>query len=367
MRLEFSSILPVHPSERTVPGWDRLGSLIGSPPSNVEQPVYPPSETVLSADTLKGMLIEIGSAVTSNSLALAEALAKLGVPITESNMTEGQSILARLAGVSPAVFALAKALDLPTTPAIMKGLSAIVDRAANTNRLEMDTLDLLALLPQPDEDSTALKEFISRLIDKLGQSTENKLLTDPDSANTLSVYDARSALLGLAQTTAGGKAACAADTHAAYIEGQQLLNHVSMQKFDKIAPLYFAFPIALGMRESQCEIQVWSSQEQESTDTIGADKEEYLRAIVRVEADRIGIVETCLVGMWSGRLVCTISVSKPSICRLVRRDCSILAKAMGGHGWNVAPIEIRLQDRFIPLWLGGDLLDNPRVRVDKRI
>jgi hypothetical protein len=322
---------------------------------------------VLTAETLRGMLIEIGATVTPSSIALAEALAKLGVPITEGNMAEGQSLLARLPGVSPAVFALAKALDLPPTISIMKALSAVVDRATVSNRLDLGTLDKLSLLPQPGENAEELKTYVSNLIGKLAQSTENKLLTDPDSANTLPVYDTRSALLGLSQTPSGGLTAAAANQHAAYIEGQQLLNQVSITKSETTAPLYFAFPISLTKREAECEIQIWSSREQQSTDPLAADKEEYLRATIRLDCERLGIIETCLIGMWSGRLLCSIGVSKPLSSRLIKRELPALARALGSHGWNVAPIEVAVHNHFTPLWLGGDILDNPRSRVDRRI
>jgi hypothetical protein len=367
MRLEFSSIQPVQPAQPNTPNWDHLGGLIGPPPFTAEPPNYPPSETLLTADSLRSMLIEIGTGTTAANIALAEALAKLGVPITEANLLEGQAVLARMPGISPAVYALSRAIDLPPSTAIMQALSEVVDRQSTTNHIDLETLDILSLLPQPGTDSAPLSAFLANLFEKLGQSTENKLWNEPDSANTLSIYDSRSSLLDLAQTEAGGQTAKAADHHASFIEGQQLLNQVAVHKFDNTVPLYFAFPIALASREASCEVQVWMGKEQESANAIAADKEEYLRATVRINAERLGAIETTLVGMWSGRLCCTMSAVKPMSYRLLRKEAPSLARALCRLGWSVAPIEVIQRDRFSPLWLGGELLDNPRTRVDRRI
>jgi len=313
------------------------------------------------------MLIEIGATLSPANFALAEALAKLGVPLTETNMIEGQSILARLPDVSPAVFALSKALDLPPTPAIMRALSGVLDRSSMTNRLDIGTLDLLSLLPHSGHDANSLSLYIRNLFDKLGQSTENKLLTDPDTANTLKVYDIRSSLLELAATNTGGQTALAADKHASYIEGQQLLNQVSVDRTESSGPLYFAFPILLASREAACEVQLWPAKDQKSRTAEDADKEEYLHATIRVDSERLGVIETTLIGFWSGRLNCTLYAAKPTTVRLLKRESSSLAKALGALGWSVAPITVVKKDRFVALWLGGELLDNPRVRVDQRI
>jgi hypothetical protein len=313
------------------------------------------------------MLIEIGAALSPANLALAEALAKLGVPLTESNIAEGQAVLAKMPGVSAGAFALAKALDFQTTTSIMKALSAVVDRTANTNNLDLASLDILFLVAQPKNDAGKLAEFIEKLLDRLGQSTENKLLTQPETANTLPVYDPRSGLLNIAQTPGGGQTALAANQYASFVEGQQLLNQASINKHDGRAPIYFAFPLAIDTKEANCELQVWSAAEQKSRDAHGADGEEYLRATVRVNAERLGVIETSFVGMWSGRLMCSIATSKQASQRLLRKESPGLARSLAAIGWSITSIDVTCRPTFHPLWLGGDLLDSPRSRVDQRI
>jgi hypothetical protein len=367
MPLEFSSIRPITTTEPNTTGWEHLRDVIGAPPPVESGNTLPPPESELSEETLRSTLIELGTTVNKANLALAEALAKLGVPLTESNMLEGQILLARLPGTSPSAYALSKALDLPPTPAVLQALSAVVERQSDTSRLDLDTLDVLSLLPQPGLDDGPLADYITKLFEKLGQSTENKLLADSDNSIPTPLSDIRSSLLGLASTEGGGQISEAADRHAAFIEGQQILNQVAVQKFDNTVPLYFAFPMSLAFHAAECEVQVWSAKDKKSKDARAADQEEYLHATVRIEAERLGTIETSLTGMWSGRLLCTMYAAKAVTHRLLKRETPSLASTLAGLGWNVAPIEVVRQEHFTPLWLGGLQLDNPRQRVDRRI
>jgi hypothetical protein len=342
-----------------------LGRLVGTPPRLVEPIPLPPSETTLSVNTLKLTLGDLGMDANQSNLALAEALAKLGVPLTEANLSEGQMLLARSPGVSPAVFALTKALDLPPTSAILNALGAVVGNTHIPVMLDQHILHVLSLLPEPSTDTEALAAYLTRLVERISKSTENSLYLGTGNLRDLISTDARAALLDLAQTSSGGHVAASADHHAASIEGQQLLNQLTVQKFDPPAPLYFTFPFAIAEQTATCEVQVFTTKDQQKRDAESANLEEYLRTTIRVKTDRLGVIDVALIGMWSGRLQCMLSTAKNSTCRLLRKECPGLAKSFAGLGWKVEQIVVERRDHFVPLWLGGNRLDNPRPRLDK--
>ncbi len=367
MRLELSSVRPISVPEPRIAGWDDLRGIQGGPTPNIPGPLQPDTEKVLSQDTLRTTLIELGTAPTPSNIALAEAFAKLGVPLTEANLLEGQTVLARTPSIKPAVYALSKALSLPPTLAILNAIASATNHLSAGDQLDSDTLAALSLLPRASESSAALSDYLDKVIRTLGQSTENKIASSNALEDSSPLYDVRSTLLQVANTQFGGTQASAAYRHASFIEGQQVLNQAAIQKFDTLPPLHFSFSVELPSGIATCEIQVKTSAEKSIRDSQTQDDDKYLQAVVRVQSLRLGTVEVSLIGMWSGRLVCTAYAAKQATCRLIKRENKVLRDALARLGWSVSHVDVVRREQFCPLWLGGDTLNQPRLRVDQRI
>ena len=323
------------------------------------------TETTLTPPSLRNALIEIGATSTEENLALAEAFAKLGVPLTEENLSEGRSVLAREPGLSPVAYALAKTLELPRTPAVLKALAAVVQGWQTGKALPDEVMRLLSLAPDAALDSTELASQIARVFNRLGQSTESRL-TRGNTSQEILLKDVRASLMRLAEASDDAHLRAAADSHAALIEGQQLLNQVSLAKFDPPVALYFAFPLQFGTQTLAAEVQVWNRDDREPPES---EKETttYLRATVRVAPPRLGRVEVRLLGTWAGVLSCVLCAEKPSSYRLMRREAENLIDGLGKLGWKVTAPTVTLQKEFPPLWYGGDALSHPRTRIDHHV
>ena len=93
---------------------------------------------------LRAALLSMGAAADAQTLALAEAFAHLGLPLTREALSEANGALARAPGASPLAYALARAWSLPTTPAALKALTAVTgeqsSRAAKRHAPGTDVL-----------------------------------------------------------------------------------------------------------------------------------------------------------------------------------------------------------------------------------
>jgi hypothetical protein len=308
----------------------------------------------------------IGLAADKENLALAELFARLGVPITESNITQARTILARYSGTPPSAFALAKTIDMEPSSVVLRALSLVIEGLPEARTLPPEIQQYLGMTVDAQQSRNALAAQLKGIIGSLGRSTEAQLVQLSMEGGTLG-EDLRSALMNLIQMTESRAMRLAADSHAAFIEGQQLLNQIALLRFDPPVPLYFAFGAFFGNTQpSMVEVQVWSHDE-ESAPREDDDEKPYMQTIVRVAPPRLGMIETRLTGTRAGSMRCEIAAEKPPTYRLLRREAGDLVMGLSGIGWEVREISVQHQQQFTPLWYGGDALSAPRTRVDRQV
>ena len=236
-----------------------LGRLLPSLPSlpTLAAPTPAPNAVgALTADVIRGMLLEMGVGATEADVALASALAQAGLPLTTVSLAEAHSALARAPGASPQAFALAKSLDLPTTPAALIALSAAWNAPNHglpgSEALPERLREWLGLSLDAESAPEALARRLGERMRQTGRSTENRLaaaLAAGDSPG--GVGDARTVLLRLARQSGDPLLRAEADALAAHLEGQQLLNGASLRAHDGRADAPLVLRRAAGLwRES---------------------------------------------------------------------------------------------------------------------
>ena len=229
------------------------------------------SNANLTPDALRDALMEIGITADSETLELAEAFARLGLPLNETTFVEGRSILSRFPKLPAEAYAMAKLLDAPLSAGVLRALQRVVEGAMDKRPLPSDLLDELSLALEGSDDPRQLAKDLYALVTRLGRSTEQQLASagDAPDANTRAQLrlDPRAQLLSIATSNLASldrATRAAADIHAGHIEGQQLLNQIALQRFDPPVPLYFAFPYKIGRDQTAtAEIQVWTRDEEE--------------------------------------------------------------------------------------------------------
>jgi hypothetical protein len=321
----------------------------------------------LSPETLASALMGLGLAADKENLALADLFARLGVPLTESNLTQARVLLSRYAGTPPTALALAKTIDMEPSAAVLRALSSVIQGLPEGQSLPPEVVRLLGMAVDSGQIRDSLAAQLKSIIGRLGQSTEFQILQITEEGAGALGEDLRSALLNLVQMTEARSIRIAADSHAAFIEGQQLLNQIALLRFDPPVPLYFAFGAFFGQAEpSMVELQVWSHDEKSAPSEDDDDKP-YMQTIVRVAPPRLGMIETKLIGTRAGSLRCELAAEKPATYRLLRREAGDLAQGLSEIGWDVRGMNIRHQQQFVPLWYGGDAVSAPRARLDRRV
>lgn len=325
-----------------------------------------PPGAALPEESLATALMGLGLAADKENLALADLFARLGVPLTESNLTQARMLLARYSGTPPTALALAKTIDLDPSASVLRALSTVIQGLPEGQTLPSDVVRLLGMAVDSGAMRDSLAAQLKGLIGKLGTSTEFQLLQIAESGVGALGEDLRSAFLSLVEMTESRAVRIAADSHAAFIEGQQLLNQIALLRFDPPVPLYFSFGAFFGNAlPTMVELQVWSHDEK-SAPAEDDDEKPYMQTIVRVSPPRLGMIETRLVGTRAGSLRCELAAEKPATYRLLRREAGDLARGLGEIGWEVRGMNIRHQQQFVPLWYGGDSVSAPRARLDRQ-
>ena len=326
----------------------------------------------LTGDVIRGLLLEMGVGATEADIALASALAQTGLPLTVASLAEAHGDLARAPGASPQAYALAKSLELPTTPATLIALSTTLNAPAQglpgSQALPERLREWLGL----SLDAAAAPASLARLLEdrmrQTGRSTENRVASAlKEGASPATVTDARTVLLRLARQSADPLLRAEADALASHLEGQQLLNQASVQAHGgrPDAPLYFAFPLTFGGNFSLAELRFWPQTRPEE-DEAGGDPVVPLRVMVRVSPPHLGRIQADLSGWTNGALSCRLGVERAGTQRLLVRHAGTLAEALSGAGWTSCDVCWARQTEWPPLWHGGEALTSPRTCVDRQ-
>ena len=357
----FGSALPPGVS----PFLARLASLTTSP--DVFQPPVAQApqivETTLTPTALRTTLLRIGVTADATNLLLAEAFAQLGLPLTPASFTEAHVSLAQASGASPMAYALAKSLNLPATPNILRALATMTDGIPARRALPMEVTEWLSLAVPAGEDTEAIADRLRLLLDQRAKSTEHRL-ADAVREQTRPDPDTRALLLRLAQSAGEKSVRIGSDTLSAHMEGQQLVNFAAQrdQTEDQPIPLYFAMPLLLTGEQTMLEMNV---QRQRSAPEGDEDEEESgWQTTIRLATSRLGRIEVELIGTALGALTCRLSAENKPTVRLLTRSQEKLAASLAAAGWPCCDVTCLTKTEWPALWHGGQALTAPRTRVD---
>lgn len=347
----------------------RLAKLMESPSAEaaVPTPAAPPptaGATTLTAAMLRTALLEMGATPSAENLQLAQAFAQLGLALTPSALAQAHAALARASGASPLSYALACSLGLPPTKDILRGLSTITGGIPAERAVPQEISEWLGLALEAGMEPESLAAQLNLMVNQRRQSLEHRLATADDQETTF--RDARTLLLRLAHNAGDRQTRIGADTLAAHIEGQQLINQAAQRDADPAqpVPLYFALPLQLPAEQTMLELRLQCREWNEFEDE--AEDETYMKATIRLATARLGRIEADLTGMLSGSLQCRLCVDNATTARLLGRHGDKLAASLTALGWAVAPVTCVVKADWMPLWHGGEALAAPRARVDWR-
>lgn len=315
----------------------------------------------LTSDALRTALFNLGETANAANLSLAEALTQLGLPLTPATLSEARVALARAPGADAASFALAHSLGLPASPGILNALSAVTRGIPPGRALPAELMDWLAFAARADAEPDALAAQLLLMARQRTQSVESRLAGG--NAGLDAAWHTRTLLLRLADGSSDPQVQAGADTLAAHLEGQQLINQAAQSADNtKQAVLYLAIPLLLPGEQTMLElaVQPWNAEREAEAEGDAP----YLQATVRLATTRLGRVQAVLTGTLSGSLHCRLSAERPATLRGLRRGEASLAATLRAQGWpNIAVCCADAAD-WQPLWQGGAALAAPRARVD---
>ena len=342
--------------------------LLGRIAQATQTPVAVPSGTP-APDRVRAALLEMGMSAADADVVLAEALVQAGLPLTVASLAEAHADLARAPGVSPQAYVVAKMLALPTSPDALRALSAVLNAPndpAGRGVLPEQVRMWLGLGVEAATGPEAQARHLREMMLQIGRSTENRVLAVIDGRESLPVADLRTALLRLASSSGDHALRGQADGLASLLEGQQLLNQVSLTAHAgrPETPLYFALPLAFDGLPTIAEMRVWQPEQEAGGEN---EDEPVLRVIVRLSPPKLGRVQVDLSGRLAGRLTCRLGTEKASAARLLGRHAESLTEAFGRAGWPTCEVTCRPQSKWPPLWPGGEAFTTPRACVDRHV
>ena len=351
-----------------------LGRLAQAMPAMpVEAPPQWPVTAMQTEGRIRAALLEMGLAAAEADIALADALAQAGLPLTAASLSAAYGALARAPGTIPQAYALALTLDLPPSPEILRALTITFGAQAGgqspqTGALPERVMGWLGLGVEAGTAPPALARHLREWMLQTGRSTEHRLLAAGKWGDLgLPITDARTALLRLSLASGDPALRTEADALASHLEGQQLLNQAAVQasRGRGETSLYFAVPLGFGGEPGMAEMRLWTPNSlPDGRAHSETDAETDLRVTVRVAPPRLGRVQAELSGRLSGSLTCRLGVERAASQRLLARHTGQLAETLSDAGWACCQVTCRPQPEWPPLWHGGDSLLTPRRGVD---
>lgn len=387
------------------------------PPSAL--PAAPWSETdgqqfrsVLTVDNVRDELMTMGVQPDVENIAVAQSLAKLGLPLTVQTMVEAHASLAMAGpGTVPQSFALAKLLQLSPSPGVLRGLSSVMSASSSMASSSGSIFSLLqSVLPsallQPSSmplpvdgvtetaEVTAQRNLPVELMQKLGltvdfnatpaeiatkmqaysrqvlRSTESRISQALAREGALEeISDLRTLLLRMAGSSADAEVREGAAALASHIEGQQLVNvgaqHAASQGATPNQIAYVALPLVVAGDQAFIEMRLWPEDEERQGSWV--DEEAYpVKATIRMTMSQLGRVQANLLGDLHGYLSCRLSAEKPGVLQLLLGNSARLSEMLTAAGWSKNEISSDERADWSPLWTGGEALSKPRKRIDWR-
>lgn len=346
----------------------RLTRLVEPPPASPASAAPAADETLTFATTLtpiqlRAALLEMGVTPSDDNLQLAEAFVNLGLPLTAGAISQAHVALARPPKSSPLAYALAKSLNLPTTPDVLRSLTTVTGGIPAKSAMPADVMDWLSLALDSGMEAEALAAQLCLMVKQRGRSTERRLTLAPENSFRDDLHDTRSLLLRLAQSAGDKQIRAGADALAAHIEGQQLINLAAQrdQTGHALPALYFALPLQFPAEQTMLELCLWNREDNDEDET---DDVFEFKATLRLATSRLGRIEIELVSLVSGLLTCRLGAEHAPTVRLIQRNGEKLAAALAALGWPQSRVSSHVKSEWKPLWHGGEALTAPRARVD---
>jgi hypothetical protein len=322
-------------------------------------PQAPPSQQIVSQQMLATTLMEIGVPVDTSTLALAESFSRVGVAITQPNISDGRGLLKRDPEITPASIALASALGAPKSDGVLRALSAVIRGLPESGNVSDEALEQLTVSLGNGREAEATATQLKGLLSRLGHSIENKIIVREaiDSDPRLSL---------LALSSRSDRRSEGANQLASNIEGQQVLNQAA-SGHGPAAPFYFGF-YAAGPdgRNIPVEIQV-KREEQRRGGKHHSDDDDVTLTTLRISPERLGQLEVRLAATESGAMRCDVRAAQLGTMRLMRRHAPDLADSLTAAGWQVQRVTVTQEKEFPPLWFGGEILAQPRSLLDRKV
>lgn len=366
-------------------------------------------QSVLTPNMVRDELVTIGVPPTNDNVVIAQVLAKLAIPLTPQMMADAHVALAAAGPEAmPASFGLAKSLNLPASPGVLRGLSsvisasgsggqatgmsissllqsflpavlapemsnpvdAVVDTAEVTSRrdLPIELLQRLGLTVDfnaaPAELATKMQAYSRQVLKSTEERIADALAREGDLGE---INDLRTLLLRMAGDALDPEIRDGAAALASHIEGQQLVNAGSQASHmpENQVGVYVALPMLLAGEQSLIEMRLWPRKDDRSESW--TDEDAYpIRATVRLSLSLIGRVQADVQGDLSGYLRCLLTAEKQGVMQVMARNTDQLSTALAHAGWARNEITCDTRSQWPPLWKGGDALAKPRQRVDWR-
>jgi hypothetical protein len=325
----------------------------------------------VTPELIRAALLEMGAAAAEVDVALAIALTQTGLPLTLPSLAQANAALASAPGASPAAYALAKSLSLPTTPDALRAMTAVLTASTTglsgaASALPERVTAWLGLGLEAGTPPDALARGLREMLLQVGRSTEHRLLHTPQSQ--MPVTDMRTALLRIAGASSDRAMRQGADGLASLLEGQQMLNQASLtaHAHQEAVPLYFALPMTFDGLPGIAETHLWlrTKKEEEDAEEGAGEDAEILRVTVRLTPPKLGRVQADLTGLLSGILSCRFGAEKLSSMRLISKYTGSLAEALSAAGWETCDVTCFVQTDWPPLYHGGSAFASPRTCVD---
>lgn len=317
----------------------------------------------VSSAQIRILLLEMGVGATAGDIALAEALVRMGLPLTVRSLAAAHAALAKAPGASLAAYEMAAARGLPPSPGILTALTAVLEapenRAPDSPRAA--ARQRLGLALDAGAEPETLAGQMEELTGQIGRSTEHRLLT---AAQEGPVADLRTTLLRLASASENLALRREAGSMATLLEGQQLLNQTSAQTAATVpsfVPLYFALPLMFGPAPALAELRICQKPALEEDENAPL-----LHVTLRLTPPKLGRVQVELTGRVSG-IHCRIGAERPSAARMLARQSGALTAALVAAGWPDCEVQCLPQSEWPPLWSEGERLETPCAGVDHHV
>ena len=324
----------------------------------------------LTPEMLRSELLSLGAPATPQNMDIAKAFAQMGLPLSLQTIAKAHAALAAAPGALPMAFALARANDLPVSPAALRALTMIINGIPASKSLPPEVMQWLALNLEAGANPETLAAQLHAQARQIGQSTENRILNAMKDGEDVSfIRDQHSALLGIASAIGDRNIRGGADALASHIEGQQLLNQAAGRAHDAPTniPMYLAMPLQFPGEQTMVEMHLtpWDGDAEDIAEM--PDDTAYLKATIRLTTTRLGLMEFILSGALDGRLSCHVHCENPATTRLLTRQSVELSQSLAALGWPASTITCATRVDWTPLWHGGEALVTPRACVDWRV